>query len=1300
VNPIPEPTRKDIGLSLAQLALARGFISQDQLRNALAEQSRILSAGKPAVPLQEILLEKGYITKGQLSGLLEEQGKLAGAAAPSHAPLGKYEIVRELGRGGMGVVYEAVDTQLSRRVALKLLLSPGPAVDAQEAQMDEERFLREARLSANLSKHPFIVSVYEAGILDGKRYLAMELIEGLRMSAWRKAGSTTIRQQVKLLRDVAVAVHHAHKQNVIHRDLKPDNILVDAQGQPHVTDFGLAKSIGQNVRVSLTASGMVVGTPAYMSPEQALGDKGVDHRTDVYAIGVMLYETLTGRLPFTGETAIEILMKAAKNPVPPPSSVVKPGSNPTLDRAIEGICLRTLEKEPGDRYATAEALAGDLTRWLKGDDVRLAPSPTRRKPPPPAKKSPARWIGIGVAAAAALILALIVFNSSPEPEPASARPPDPAELKRKREKREKIAALLEDARSRFREGKYAESLAVYDQVLKQDPGNASAIAGKNELREKEIESDLAAADVLLKEGKYREAFRAYSLVSARDPSSRRATAGINEAEKQMEAVVAKAREDASRAKSEAERLAAEQRRKESEEADRKAKEQAHLEKAQGPAPVRQKDLSYRNLAGHGAPVWTVAFSPDGKMLASGSVDQAITLWDVSRGISTLRIQEGSGVFGLAFSKDGKLASGNVDATLKLWDPATGKVGAVFRGHQQAVDRVVFSPDGTMIASSSHDGTNRLWDVATTKVLFTFDSLAAGLFPSPLFLDNGKILACGSGAGLLRFWDVKTGKEARAPLSHEGLSSWAVSPDGAILATAGWDKMIALHDPSTGTLLRSWQAHPTGIWSIAISPDGRLLASAGEDGMIKVWELRTGKLIDALSGHSEQVLSIAFHPGGKLLASASSDNSVRLWAVEALPPEESWKKAIDLLALIDPRRDTISGSWRKEGGRLLVEPSNNACLRLPYEAPEEYDFRMIFTRQAGRCGTAQFFVHQGRPGIWDLSKSGVGISDVAGVGSGWNPTRAGFAIQDDVRYVSVVQVRRERVRGWIDGQRQSEWIPTMGDLSTPKGWGVDVAGMLGLGNCTTKTTIESVQVLEVTGKGKLRTTPVAMPAVAAPASGLVAHWKLNEGSGTVAGDSSGNKLAAKLMGGASWSKGKAGGVHFDGVSQRIELPAAPSLEKLRDGSYTVSVWVKPEEVPSTPDNALIVRLPWFGLYYLTKQHFMAQHALVGEKYGTAVSPENSAAPGSYYHVVATVDRTVGSTKLVVDGVPLSEGGWAPGGTARDLWPGLWRIGSSKFVDNDLKIGTKGTIDSLRIYNRALSTPDIEALHKSELPLHEK
>jgi serine/threonine protein kinase len=379
--------RDEKTLKLGQIALDRGLISAQQLYDALEEQTR-RAAGGGASSLPQILLEKGYIKDHQVEMLSEER---------KTATLGKYTLDKELGRGGMGIVYAAVDRELGRKVALKtLLLSPN--ADAVESRVEEDRFLREAKLTAKLPKHPNIVSVYEAGIIDGRRYLAMELIEGRSFGKWRKAGTPTIRRQVEILRDVAVAIHHAHQQGVIHRDLKPENILLDDREQPHVSDFGLAKSVGQDVSLSLTATGTVIGTPSYMSPEQALGLKSADHRSDIYAMGVMLYEILTGQQPFTGETAIEILLKASKNPVPPPSSVLKAGLG--VDKSLENVCLKCLAKKPEDRYSTAEALATDLTRWLKGDSVHVVLPPTEQV----SIRKSSVWIA--AAAAVALIAAI------------------------------------------------------------------------------------------------------------------------------------------------------------------------------------------------------------------------------------------------------------------------------------------------------------------------------------------------------------------------------------------------------------------------------------------------------------------------------------------------------------------------------------------------------------------------------------------------------------------------------------------------------------------------------------------------------------------------------------------------------------------------------------------------------------------------------------------------------------------------------------------------------------------------------
>ncbi|MBI3856523.1 MAG: serine/threonine protein kinase, partial [Planctomycetes bacterium] len=380
----------DLSLRLGKRAVDRGMITPEQLRNALLQHARVPAPGEGTTPrLGVILREKGYLTSTQLEALLHEERAASSGSVPTlptakptpvKTPLGtfgKFALLSEVGRGGMGLVYEAHDNDLDRRVALKLLLS-SPNAEPKERELEEERFIREAKLSARL-KHPHIVTVYDAGAVEARRYIAMEFIDGQPLSEWRRKGSVTIRHQVAILRDIALAVHHAHEQGIIHRDLKPGNVLIDDRNEPHVTDFGLAKFVGQDVAQSFTAEGRVVGTPTYMSPEQVRGSPSVDRRTDVYSMGVMLYEILTGRLPFEGKTAMEVMMKAANDPVKAPSKITTVQMNPVIFTALEAICLKAMARQAAERYPDARKFAEDLTRWLEGHKVRAAKRWIRRR---------------------------------------------------------------------------------------------------------------------------------------------------------------------------------------------------------------------------------------------------------------------------------------------------------------------------------------------------------------------------------------------------------------------------------------------------------------------------------------------------------------------------------------------------------------------------------------------------------------------------------------------------------------------------------------------------------------------------------------------------------------------------------------------------------------------------------------------------------------------------------------------------------------------------------------------------------
>jgi serine/threonine-protein kinase len=271
-------------------------------------------------------------------------------------PFGDFDLLEEVGRGGMGVVYKAYQRGLKRTVALKMILRGDHATAA-----DAARFQAEAEAAARLD-HPNIVAVHGVGQTDGQPWFSMPFVEGRPLSALLAEGPLRPLDAARLLAPVCRAVHHAHERGVLHRDLKPSNILLDADGRPHVTDFGLAKRVGGDAP-ALTATGAVVGTPAYMAPEQVSGSRGTPSpASDVYSLGVVLYEMLTGRPPFQAATPVDtLLLVLDQEPVRPRDL------NPKVDPDLELICLKCIQKEPRLRYASAAALADDLERCARGE---------------------------------------------------------------------------------------------------------------------------------------------------------------------------------------------------------------------------------------------------------------------------------------------------------------------------------------------------------------------------------------------------------------------------------------------------------------------------------------------------------------------------------------------------------------------------------------------------------------------------------------------------------------------------------------------------------------------------------------------------------------------------------------------------------------------------------------------------------------------------------------------------------------------------------------------------------------------
>ena len=313
------------------------------------------------------------------------------AANPS-VPSG-FELLCELGRGGMGVVYKCRQTSLNRVVALKLILAGGHA-----SELHRSRFLREAEAAAGVS-HPHVVQVFEAGAWAGQPYLVLEYCSGGTLAEQLRGVPMTRSRAASLLETLARAVHAAHECGVVHRDLKPQNVLLAADGSPKVTDFGLAKLIDSGE--GLTSTGVVMGTPAYMAPEQAAGRREVGSAADVYALGAILYECLTGRPPFRGANAMEILVQVLEREPEEPRRI-----NPASDPDLAAIALKCLEKEPCDRYSSAAELADDLARARRDEPVLATRRRGLRRLAAWAKCEPGLAVRLAVLAIGAFVIDL------------------------------------------------------------------------------------------------------------------------------------------------------------------------------------------------------------------------------------------------------------------------------------------------------------------------------------------------------------------------------------------------------------------------------------------------------------------------------------------------------------------------------------------------------------------------------------------------------------------------------------------------------------------------------------------------------------------------------------------------------------------------------------------------------------------------------------------------------------------------------------------------------------------------------
>jgi WD40 repeat protein/serine/threonine protein kinase len=852
------------------------------------------------------------------------QAALGGSRLES---LGDYRIIREIGRGGMGVVYEAEQVSLGRRVALKVL----PRQVAQDPKT-LARFRREARSAAQLH-HTNIVPVFEVGKDGEVSYYAMQFIQGQgldlvidelrrlkgrahpsgparepeqshlpipsgttaaapsrsreisRMAQSLLTGrfvpgtpggsgeseaATANRQATAALpdrldsdetgaapasdhssgavstppwavvlpggsqlsavgsgrrlffrsvahigRQVAAGMAYAHARGIIHRDIKPSNLLLDNEGVVWITDFGLAKASEDG----LTRTGDILGTLRYMAPERFRGEG--DARADIYALGLTLYELLILRPAFDSPDRLQLIERIkAEDPSRPREF------DSRIPRDLETIVLKAINKDPKDRYASADALGEDLRRFLADEPIRARRVSVAERF--------SRWckrnrVVAGLLGAVFLLLAAVAGVASV----GYVR----TKLALKREADQRTAAEKAEVRA-TREAKRA--------------GTA----------EQEIRRQWYA-----------------STVNLMQPAWDTGKVG------RLHALLV-----------------------ETEAYPDRGFEWYYWQ--------RLCHLEQHTFIGHRDPVLSVSWSPDGTRLATGSWDGTAKVWDAASGRELLTVRGfGGQVFSVAFSPDGKLASGSWDGTAKIWDAAGGRGPLNFESHTGRVTCVSWSPDGKRLATASADDTARIWDAAGGGELLTLQGHTSPVHPivwangvlSVSWSPDGKRLATGSGDGTAKVWDA-AGGPARLTLDARTLavSSVSWSPDGKRLATGGWDGTAKVWDAAGGQLLLTLKGHTARVLAVSWSPDGKRLTTASDDSTAKVWDAADGRELLALKGHSSHVWSVSWSPDGRRLATASWDGTAKVWDAAG---------GRDPITLAGHAAEVWSVTWSPDGQRL-------------------------------------------------------------------------------------------------------------------------------------------------------------------------------------------------------------------------------------------------------------------------------------------------------------------------------------------------------------------------------------------------